>query len=164
MGQLEMAWISPTALQRSGTSGAHIYAHRSQPVTRKGLGFDDLAKPLAWLQPARGESVVGVAAAVLWWRSCWITSSCGPSPNAGSWWVPQVVPQELLATASRTIDVLLSGWAEFAFVVPPRVGLGKRAGSPPFSPFRRHAFMSCQVSYPSATGSGRDGAPDCLSR
>ena len=25
-------------------------------------------------------------AAVLWWRSCWIASSCGPSPNAGSWW------------------------------------------------------------------------------
>ena len=38
--------------------------------------------------------------------------------------VPQVVPQELLATASRTIDVLLSGWAEFAFVdaSPCRVG------------------------------------------
>ena len=49
-------------------------------------------------------------------------------------------------------------------LMPPRVGSGKRTGSPPFSPFRRHAFMSCQMHYPSATGSRRDGAPDCLSR
>ena len=33
------ATSSSTALQRSGTSGAHIYAHRSQPVTRKDPWF-----------------------------------------------------------------------------------------------------------------------------